>query len=267
MFRYIVQPTDTLHFIALKFNIPVKELIYTNNLTDPHKVYPGQSLIIPDPTNIEQNGLPNLYPGCADNSFIILLQSQLAKLGYYKDVIDGMFNCMTHKAVISFQMDNNLKPSGFVNHVTWAKLFENAEISYDLPNYKARLIPPGVLIILSMDRHSYIPNDIMALTLLKINLTAKPLIFTYGTSQKYDFTINDLQGKFIWQWSHGKNFTRAPESICLPPHKTISYTEYINLASLPNHGNSKEFWAAGWNTAFQTHMVKMQVPLTIQGQS
>lgn len=269
MFKYIVQPADTLHFIALKFNIPVKELIYTNNLKDPNEVQPGQSLIIPSlpNPNSRHSGLPQLYPGCGDDSFVVLLQSQLSKLGYYNDDVDGIFNCMTHSAVMSFQMDKGLHPSGFVDQVTWTKLFESAKISYDLPNYKARLMSPGVLIILSADRCSYNPNDVMELTLFKINLTAKPLIFTYGTSQRYDFAINNYHGQTLWKWSDGRIFSRTPSSICLPPYKTISHTEYIELSSLLDHNDLSEFWAIGWNTPFQTHMVKVQLPLTVQGQS
>lgn len=267
MFKYIVQPTDTLHFIALKFNIPVKTLIYTNNLTDPHKVYPGQSLIIPNPSNTGQNGLPHLYPGSTDNSFVILLQSQLLKLGYYNADVDGIFDSVTHDSVKLFQMENNLNPSGFVDQDTWAKIFQNAEISYDLPNYKARLMPPGVLIILSTDRHSYTSNDIITLTLLKINLTAKPLIFTYATNQRYDFAIEDTCGNLAWQWSEGKSFTRTPGSLCLPPYKSISYTEYISLSSCLCYDEPKELHALGWNTAFQTYSAKIQLSVTIQGQS
>lgn len=267
MFKYIVQPTDTLHFIALKFNIPVKELAYTNNLIDLNDIQPGQSLVIPSPSNNRHSGLPQLYPGCRDDSFIVLLQSQLSKLGYYSDDIDGTFNCMTHRAVMAFQMDKELHPSGFVDQVTWAELFESAKISYDLPNYKARLISPGILLILSSDRRSYKPGDVMKLTLFEINLTAKPLIFTYGTSQRYDFEINDCHGSPLWKWSDDQVFSRTPDSVCLSPYKTISHTVYIELSTLLEHKDLNQFWATGWNTPFQTHMVKVKLPLIVQGQS
>ena len=170
MFKYIVQPGDTLHFIALKFNITVKELLYTNKLADPNRIYPGQSLIIPVHSNTYQNGFSDIHIDCVEG-----------------------------------------------------------------PNYTTRLIPPGILIILSVDKYNYSADDIIAFTLFKINLTTRPLIFTYSTSQRYDFAIKDSSRELIWQWSDSKVFAQVLGSICLPPYKSLSYTEYIRLPRLSSH--------------------------------
>ncbi|SHF16263.1 LysM domain-containing protein [Desulfofundulus australicus DSM 11792] len=45
--EYVVQPGDTLWQIARRFGVPLSSLIETNNLVNPHEIYPGQAIIIP----------------------------------------------------------------------------------------------------------------------------------------------------------------------------------------------------------------------------
>ncbi|MEW5953736.1 MAG: L,D-transpeptidase family protein [Bacillota bacterium] len=44
---YTVQPGDTMWKIARKLNIPLDQLIKTNSLPDPDRIYPGQILNLP----------------------------------------------------------------------------------------------------------------------------------------------------------------------------------------------------------------------------
>lgn len=46
-FRYTVQRGDTLHSIARRYNVTVKDLIEANHITDPNRIFPDQKLIIP----------------------------------------------------------------------------------------------------------------------------------------------------------------------------------------------------------------------------
>jgi LysM repeat protein len=44
---YVIQRGDTLLSIARRFGLTVKQLQQANNITNPDKIYPGQTLVIP----------------------------------------------------------------------------------------------------------------------------------------------------------------------------------------------------------------------------
>jgi len=45
--NYRVQPGDTLYGIAVRFGVPVEQIIRANNLVPPYQLYVGQNLFIP----------------------------------------------------------------------------------------------------------------------------------------------------------------------------------------------------------------------------
>jgi LysM repeat protein len=45
--EYIVQPEDSLYEIAVRYHVPMRELIQANHITVPYLIYAGQSLILP----------------------------------------------------------------------------------------------------------------------------------------------------------------------------------------------------------------------------
>ncbi len=47
LYRYVVQPGDTLLSIALEFGVELDELMAANNITDPNTIRVGQELVIP----------------------------------------------------------------------------------------------------------------------------------------------------------------------------------------------------------------------------
>lgn len=46
--QYVVQPCDTLFSIALRFGVPIQVLVDANNIANPHLIYAGQVLCIPN---------------------------------------------------------------------------------------------------------------------------------------------------------------------------------------------------------------------------
>ena len=52
------------------------------------------------------------------------IQSALKKAGYYKGDIDGKVGSKSKKAIVNFQIDNNLGADGVVGSKTWSKLKE-----------------------------------------------------------------------------------------------------------------------------------------------
>ena len=62
---------------------------------------------------------------------IVVLQTALKKLGYYKRTIDGTFGTGTHKAVKEFQKDEGLKVDGVAGELTQARLTALTGLSFD----------------------------------------------------------------------------------------------------------------------------------------
>ncbi len=72
------------------------------------------------------------------NDQIVVLQTALKKLGYYKKTIDGKFGSGTYDAVRKFQKDENLKVDGVAGETTLALLEDLTGVDFDLtdvPNY------------------------------------------------------------------------------------------------------------------------------------
>ena len=46
---YVVHPGDTLYRIARRFEVPMEELVYVNQLQAPGVLSVGQALLLPDP--------------------------------------------------------------------------------------------------------------------------------------------------------------------------------------------------------------------------
>jgi N-acetylmuramoyl-L-alanine amidase len=71
--------------------------------------------------------LPTLVLG--DRNFsVILLQKALYVIGYYRDVIDGIFGASTFSAVRSFQEAHHLTVDGIVTLSTWEQLASETEL-------------------------------------------------------------------------------------------------------------------------------------------
>ncbi len=65
-----------------------------------------------------------------------LIQSFLAKIGYYTGPVDGKFGPMTREAVIQFQKKYGLVPDGVVGTATW-RLFDIFLKGYDTYRIKS----------------------------------------------------------------------------------------------------------------------------------
>lgn len=49
MLQYVVQPGDTIYFIALKFNVTVQIILEINKIKNPNAIFSGKMLQIPLP--------------------------------------------------------------------------------------------------------------------------------------------------------------------------------------------------------------------------
>ena len=70
-------------------------------------------------------GAPEIEPG-EKGWHVLIVQKRLAELGYYSGPIDGSYGISSEKAVIQFQKDNNISPSGVVGPLTYTALHLSA---------------------------------------------------------------------------------------------------------------------------------------------
>ena len=78
---------------------------YDYNTQDPYSYYSGYAA-----------------PAQGDNAVVSSVQSQLAKLGYYRGAVDGVAGDETHAAIARYQEDNNLSVTGTVTAATLQSL-------------------------------------------------------------------------------------------------------------------------------------------------
>lgn len=268
MIQYVVQPGDNLYGIGLRFKTNVTALMQLNQIKDPGKVYPGQILNIPLPLNIKgqsSQGFSSMsgeFPALAKGSFgpfVLLLQGQLARLGFYKGNMDGAFNNITEGSVIQFQISRNLQAAGYVTVDTWKHLLDETHGSLNAPLYHCNMLLSGLFMILSVDKPIYKPREVITMSLTKINLSNEPIKLNYSTGQRYDFKLSHSSGRTLWRWSDDKSFTQMLGSISISPNQTIRFTEQ---ATMPDSAKENEiFHIYGWNTAKQINHIKLHVPI------
>ena len=52
------------------------------------------------------------------------LQTALKAQGYYKDTVSGNYGKNTHNAILQYQIDHGLRPTGIADRATQRNLFE-----------------------------------------------------------------------------------------------------------------------------------------------
>jgi len=233
-----------------------------NHISDPNMIYPGQILNIPLPLSPTDGTacLPEIRLG-SSGPFVLLLQSQLARLGFYKGKLDGTFDPTTEGSVRQFQISRNLPPTGQADLHTWRHLLDDVRNSLNAPPYHADMLMSGLLMILSADRSVFHPGQTMELSLTKINLSGKTISLNYNTSQRYDFKISYPSGRTLWRWSDDRAFTQVLGEVTFAPGRIVRYTEKFTLPSSIKDGI---YHIYGWNTAKQINHVKLHIMINVE---
>ena len=264
MIQYIVQPGDNLYTIGLRFKTNVNALMQANHIADPSFIYTGQILKIPFPLSGEGDtgNFPCLRKG-STGPFVLLLQSQLERLGFYKGNLDGIFTPTTEGSVAQFQISRNLQPTGCVDISTWKHLLDDTRAAQDAPPYHTIMVMSGLLMILSADKPVYKPGDTIAMVLTKINLSGGTITLNYNTSQRYDFKIAYPSGRSLWRWSDNKSFTQVLSSVSIAPGQTV---RYHSTFTLPGGIENGFYHILGWNSAKQINHIKLHLMIKIKNQ-
>jgi spore coat assembly protein SafA len=133
---YVVQTGDTLYQIAQKFNTSVNAIISVNpQISNPNKIFPGQTLIIPDSTET----CPLLRQGDRGPS-VSRLQTLLRIALFNPGPINGLFGPRTHAALLAFQKSQkDLNITGVADKETWVALGAECTSRKKITNYTVRL--------------------------------------------------------------------------------------------------------------------------------
>lgn len=76
-----------------------------------------------------------------------------------------------------------------------------------------------------IDKMRYSVGEPIKMTLKVFNYTEEKFAFQFNTSQRYDFIIEDGEGKEVWRWSKDMMFTQMlGEEILGPNNSEVIYT-------------------------------------------
>jgi hypothetical protein len=82
----------------------------------------------------------------------------------------------------------------------------------------------GFGLSIATDKAIYHPEDPITITLTVFNYTEDRVIFTFTSTQRYDFFIRQ-EGREIWRWSAERFFALVMGEERIQPGKSLVYTE------------------------------------------
>lgn len=80
-----------------------------------------------------------------------------------------------------------------------------------------------IFITLTTDKQVYQPKDPIAMALTVCNSGSQSYQAIFSSGKKYDFFLNDANGKEVWKWSGDKLFSQAFSKMALEPGKPKTY--------------------------------------------
>lgn len=107
-----------------------------------------------------------------------------------------------------YQADLTIAPNNNLNRV---------DLSVELTLLDRFLQPSSV----------FIQGEAMEMVLSVTNNSDTGIIFNFDSSQQYDFYVDSLFGQ-VWAWSDNKLFSAALSQLDIPPHSTVSISEFVD---------------------------------------
>ncbi|HLL53870.1 MAG TPA: BsuPI-related putative proteinase inhibitor [Myxococcaceae bacterium] len=78
---------------------------------------------------------------------------------------------------------------------------------------------------LTPSKSDYLRGEQAQFTLTVKNTSSNPVVVTFTSGQKYDFSVRDANGITAWTWSQGRVFSPLPSQQTLAPGASLSFTE------------------------------------------
>ena len=92
------------------------------------------------------------------------------------------------------------------------------------------------------------PGEPVRISLFKANISAQPIVFTYPTTQRYDFSVASQVGE-VWRWSADKVFVQYVDNVTMVPGETKSYVEtWLQVDASGRPVVPGVYRVTGWNT-------------------
>lgn len=107
----------------------------------------------------------------------------------------------------------------------------------------ATTVPLSVSVELSTDAASYERGEAIALALVVTNTGEEDIELEYASAQRFEIEIAGPEG-VVWQWSDGRVFTQATETVVLEPGDALEYE-----ATWAQHDRAGELVEPGAYTA------------------
>ena len=100
-------------------------------------------------------------------------------------------------------------------------------------------------ILFSIDKGVYQAGETITMKIMVFNFSAETIYFHFNSSQRYDFLIEDMEGKLIWQWSEDKMFAMVlGEEKLNVNHPELIYQESYDKEIEPGHYRIKGVFTA-----------------------
>lgn len=90
-------------------------------------------------------------------------------------------------------------------------------------NANSRVVD-GLLYTIITNRRTYRRGEPVSITLIKTNITSRPITLTYTTGQRFDFEAVRADGTVVWRWSQGRVFTQQTATVTLRPGENQVFT-------------------------------------------
>lgn len=202
------------------------------------------------------------------------LQERLTELGFNPGSSDGIYGSQTLRALSDFQRRAGLPVTGIVDAATWAALFADSQPITDSTQNQAapaigavrrpadiKALPNGLVMALFTRRFRYRSGESVEFILLKYNRGRENIVLNYPTSQRFNFSIRDIEGNQVWQWSAGRTFLPVLGQVRLEPNEAQTYRAAWDIPAAAPAG---AYLITGWNVAEQLTEQRLQIRIQVE---
>lgn len=92
---------------------------------------------------------------------------------------------------------------------------------------------PDFELSLTTNRATYRPGDTVSVRLTVRNRSDRPITIGFSSGQRYDFVVENEQGRTLYQWSAGRGFIQMQGEEKVPPGGRLVYRDRVAAPEVP----------------------------------